>query len=135
MILRLILLLLFITSLIVGGLLLRTYFQHIRNINKVDISPVEFTKSFNPASKEHVYLKVGGLEGRTIKSPYFPHRELETVTVVEGSIVFESKNGEEKNLSTEGRYVNRDPCWGIFWVEISKFPEPVQFYGPYKERE
>jgi hypothetical protein len=110
---------------------LKTARDQVNALEKV-ADPVEFTKSFNPEGKNPVQLEIGGLEGRTVHSPYYPYQELQTTTLTLsiGNISF--KNGKEINLTTEGRAYDVDPYWNIFWVEIGKSAEYTHFYGPYK---
>jgi hypothetical protein len=97
--------------------------------------PKTFTKEFNPNGQTSVRLEVGsGFLGqdRVILSPFFPHKELITVQVTPGECHFKYIGDKEINLSTEGRYLNTDPFWNVFWVEISKCYETTKFFGPYR---
>jgi hypothetical protein len=97
--------------------------------------PKTFTKEFNPMSHTSVSLEVGsGFLGadRVILSPFFPHKELITEAVTPEECHFIYQEGKEINLPTEGRYLNTDPFWNVFWVEIGKCYEAAKFFGPYR---
>lgn len=114
----------------IGILFTKQYFQ-VRAL-PLARNPESFVKSFNPDGKEPVSLEVGGLEGRVIYSPYFPYRKLKTKKIIQGDVVITYTRDEEINKSTESRYLNTDPLWNIYWVEISRFPEKTKFYGPFR---
>ena len=95
-------------------------------------NPKSFVESFNPEGQEPVSLEVGGLEGRVIHSPFLPYVKLKTQSIINSEVILTYNNGEEINKSTEGRYLNMDPFWNIYWVEISRFPEKTKFYGPFR---
>jgi len=95
-------------------------------------NPKSFVESFNPEGQEPVSLEVGGLEGRVIHSPFFPYVKLKTQNIVQGQVILTYNKGEEINKSTEGRYLNTDTFWKVYWVEISRFPEKTKFYGPFR---
>ena len=95
-------------------------------------NPSEFTKSFDPTGYEASDLHVGGIEGRTIKSPYFPYRKLATTAVIPELCQTSYEGGKKIDKSTEDRYINQDLLWKLFWVEISDCVHPAAFYGPFR---
>ncbi len=115
---------------LVGSFFVWVYLQ-VRALPMVE-DPAAFVRTFDPVGKQSVYLQTGGWEGRTIRSPLFPHAVLILTQVVGETCHFVYESGQEKNLSTEGRYTNRDPFWNVFWVEVGRCLEGPKFFGPYQ---
>jgi hypothetical protein len=122
---------------IIAALFLGTYIK----ISTLPIvtDQVEFTKQYDHKGKPFTeYLGVNiALKGRELLSPYFPYRLLDTTYMSDGRcrhII--NKDGVPVVLSEE-RYLNVDPFWNVFWVEIGQCSEPVEpskFFGPYRIR-
>lgn len=110
--------------------------SQVNNVSFID-DPKKFVKEFNPEGKNPVQLEIfsahvfwGG--GRLIKSPLHPYTKLETVEVIHGECYSRSENGRVSNLSREGRNIDLDPFWKVFWVEIIQCGVNTRFFGPYR---
>jgi hypothetical protein len=115
------------------GKLITTWLS-LKNLVIVE-DPMNFALNFDPANEATAQLKVGGLEGRVIHSPYYPYKTLETKVIQNSYPHLQYDKNKEIDLSEKGVWINIDPFWNVFWVELK--PEgqayaPVQFYGPYK---
>lgn len=118
-------------SILTGCSLLLQAYLTVRTLPAI-ADPVRFAEELEPTRQEPVNLGVGGIEGRVIRSPFFPGRKLTTTSIVAAKCLFQYSEGKEANLSLEGRYLNVDPFWKIFWVEVARCGERTQFFGPYR---
>ncbi len=119
--------------LVPGFLFLNSYLK-VRSLTGIN-NPKLFIEQFDPTGKEAVEFEIVGLEGRTIISPLFPYKELTTQTIKETYPHVTYSQDTETDLTGEGRWMNLDPFWNVFWVEISpagKAYERSKFYGPYR---
>ena len=110
-------------------------YQEIGTLPLVE-DPIVFTREFEPNSKISVHLKIKskGFTGRSISSPFYPHKKLKTTPITGlGGCHYVYSKGEESLISREGRYINVDPFWKVFWVEIARCGEHTMFFGPYRQ--
>jgi hypothetical protein len=123
---------------IIAALFLGTYIK----ISALPIvtDPVEFTKQYDYEGKPFTeYLGVNiALKGRELLSPYFPYRLLDGTYMSDGKCrhIINNNDGVLVVLREE-RWLNIDPFWNVFWVEIEKCGEhigPNMFFGPYRIR-
>lgn len=56
--------------------------------------------------------------GRNLGSSLFPYITATTIAI-------DSRNCPR-------RYINVDPLWNVFWVEVAQCGEKTKFYGPYR---
>jgi len=93
----------------------------VRLLTKVS-DPIGFTKNFDIIGKQSTRLPIKSRgffwpSGRVITSPYFPHKELSTISI--------------EAYKCPRRYLNIDKFWNIFWVEIVECGEHTKLFGPY----
>jgi hypothetical protein len=118
--------------LIPAGLFLRTYLE----ISQLPLvaDPVEFTKRYDYRGKpstESLGLNIA-LKGRELLSPYFPHWIINTTYMSDDICRHIVTNGGVSVVLREERWLNVDPFWNVFWVEIGKCGEHTMFFGPYR---
>jgi len=120
-----------------GGSSLLVAYLLVRTLPTVQ-DPVIFTREFNPDGKktEDLAISTPGLGfdgGRVVISPLFPYTELRTRYVISAICRGQYKYGKQVvDLSQEGRYINTDSFWNVFWVELGRCGEHTKFFGPYR---
>ncbi len=120
--------------LIVAGLMSCTYLR-IQSLPVV-VDPRAFAADFDNKDKTPVKLEVdsvGFFPPRGIKrSPYFPYRKLEIISITPSEVCQTVITPKQKITSGERRYIEIDRLWGTFWVEIAKCGSRSEDYGPYR---
>jgi hypothetical protein len=116
-----------------AGLFLRTYLEILKLPIVAD--PVEFAQRYDYKGKpstESLGLNIA-LKGRELLSPYFPYRIIDSTYMSDGKCrhIINNNYGVPVVLREE-RWINVDPFWSVFWVEIEKCGEHTMFFGPYR---
>lgn len=120
-VLRWVLYLGFAMFLVFGGVLV--YTKVITGRLPLEYSPIEFGRNFDPKDRSSVELHSTSIgiifpSGRNLGSSLFPYITLTTIAI-------DSRNCPR-------RYINVDPLWNVFWVEVAQCGEKTKFYGPYR---
>jgi len=110
--------------------------HEVQRLEVVD-DPVEFTKQFQTDGQTPIYFRIGsgflGLGGRYIYSHLYPYVKLSTDKVDNDECMKPWLRAPgTRREDYFNRYIDSDPHWRVFWVEVGRCGEEGKFYGPYK---